>query len=351
VFGIERKIKHQEKLKIQKRILKMYRSEQQVFIIGTGRCGTTLVKKILGKHEKLHSFSKELRFISDKDGLVDLVDSLSSRWNPFNTSESVYRFHRLMLSYLWSEPIYHKIMSFFFTRLLGFSGRKYRFIDFSSEIPRKHCKKEINNFLNELVEDVDDGYWYGSESYKMKPKIITTKSKKKEILYDRAGSFVDRLLSYPLKDTPKSQWCDDTPINILNAGAISKMLPSAKFIHVFRDPRDVVASYADNDQSWAPTNPLTAACWISEIMDRWEVEKSEISSDDVLEVRYENMVKDKFSTFEKIYKFLNIESKNYINEIEMRKNSLRRHKNQMSKEEIHVLEKKLYKVMNKYSYK
>ena len=49
----------------------------KVFVGGTGRSGTTLIQNILGRHDDIYALEKEMRFLTDPDGLNSLVDNLT----------------------------------------------------------------------------------------------------------------------------------------------------------------------------------------------------------------------------------------------------------------------------------
>ena len=49
----------------------------RIFVTGTGRSGTWILYRALGCHEAIHILPREMRFIIDPDGLMDLVDALT----------------------------------------------------------------------------------------------------------------------------------------------------------------------------------------------------------------------------------------------------------------------------------
>lgn len=68
----------------------------KLFVSGTGRSGTWILYKALGCHSAVHTFPREMRFIIDPDGLLNLVDALTIRYHPVGASEALFRFERLM---------------------------------------------------------------------------------------------------------------------------------------------------------------------------------------------------------------------------------------------------------------
>lgn len=58
--------------------------------------------------------------------------------------------------------------------------------------------------------------------------------------------FFDKFMSFCAKRAGKKRWVEKTPDNIMNISLIRNQWPSAKFIHVVRDLRDVYASWKLN---------------------------------------------------------------------------------------------------------
>lgn len=56
------------------------------------------------------------------------------------------------------------------------------------------------------------------------------------------ASVLDAAFRYFARTEGKSRWCEKTPQHLQHLGNISKLFPSAKFIHIIRDGRDCAAS-------------------------------------------------------------------------------------------------------------
>lgn len=325
-------------------------AERQVFIVGTGRSGTTILRKVLRNHSRVHAFSKELRFITDADGLIDLAETLTQNWNPFNASEAIVEFRDLMLKYLWGQRIHHFALSALYMFVLGGAARKYRFLTLHDTIPYEHCKDTLDAFIDKITVGQTSGYWYGSKSYQMNPVLYVTRRMDMDELYPLMGQFIDELLSYPLRGTSKTCWCDDTPINILNGHHIARMLDNARLIHLYRDPRDVVASYADSEQAWAPNDPVLSAHWVREIMKEWSEERKAIGSEQYLEIKYENLVADQEAYMHDIADFIGIEFEDVLLDIELVPHSVGRYKKDIPESDLPEVTRIVEPVLDEYGY-
>jgi len=325
-------------------------AERQIFIIGTGRSGTTVLHKILGSHSHIHAFSKELRFITDANGMVDLAQTLTQNWNPFNASEAIVEFRDLILKYIWRQNTYHFILSAIYMKVLRGAARKYRFSTLHSTIPYDHCERTLDAFIDEVTLGKAPGYWYGSKSYQVNPMLYVTQEMSLDDLYPVMGRFVDDLLSYPLRNTSKTCWCDDTPINILNGHHIARMLDGARLIHMYRDPRDVVASYADPDQAWAPNNPILSAHWVAEIMKKWSREKKTIDPDQYHEIKYEDIVANQEQHMKRIAEFVGIPFEDALLDIELVERSVGRYKTDIPPSDLSEVTRIVQPILDEYGF-
>ncbi|HKJ32448.1 MAG TPA: sulfotransferase, partial [Balneolales bacterium] len=123
---------------------------------------------------------------------------------------------------------------------------------------------------------------------------------------------------------------DDNTWNILYFPHLLEMLPEAKLVHIYRDPRDVTASYMQ--QTWAPSSPIEAAKFYKGIMDRWEIVKKELPPDVYLEISLDKLVQDSESILHKVADFYGIPWDQSLLQIDLSKSHKDRWKKDIPKE-------------------
>jgi len=106
---------------------------RRIFVGGTGRCGTTILARILGAHSSIHTIGTESRFIVDPKGLLNLVDAFSSDYSPAQAHTALTSFVEFLLHDLMCsrDPPY---------------ARK----DLSAVIGRNHYESTIDCFVARL---------------------------------------------------------------------------------------------------------------------------------------------------------------------------------------------------------
>ena len=61
------------------------------FIGGTGRCGTSELRTVLGEHPKVHGLEWETRFVTDPGGFEDLARAPTVAYSPFHAADALER--------------------------------------------------------------------------------------------------------------------------------------------------------------------------------------------------------------------------------------------------------------------
>jgi hypothetical protein len=122
-------------------------------------------------------------------------------------------------------------------------------------------------------------------------------------LLDLLKPMVDQLSSDEL-------FIEKTPSHGLYIPEIKQFLPDTRFIHILRDPRDVVASLLGASRtwgaSWAPDRPsVAAAMWVQHIQAIHEASKR-LSSNDFHELTYEKLWQSSKETLKELARFLNL---------------------------------------------
>jgi hypothetical protein len=97
-------------------------------------------------------------------------------------------------------------------------------------------------------------------------------------------------------------WGDKTPLNSYHASKIVRVFPDARFIHLIRDPVDVLYSYLD--RGLFDDLPSAVDRWRSSIK---AVQDFSATSDAVFDVRYEDLVSEPESTVASVTRFLDVQ--------------------------------------------
>lgn len=104
---------------------------------------------------------------------------------------------------------------------------------------------------------------------------------------------------------PKERWVDGTPENSLNIYGLCLLFPAARFIHLVRNLDDVVRSLANFSATGAADVPVNKAYkkWLS-CVSACEVAERALGPEQVLRVRYEDLVAQPEATLQRTLRFL-----------------------------------------------
>lgn len=271
---------------------------KMLYVGGTGRSGTTVVKRCIAEDPCVASFSRELRWMCDPGGLVDLYQGLVEQWDPYRGTSAVALFEELYRS-CWRKTEFGVFARFCLSRI-GFSGPKY------SQLITKDRHKMIalkNRFLAELGVTKSRAIWYGSPSLRFRPVFFETERVRADQFLSAVNHFVEEIArAEGFQDA--NYLLDDTPYSVLNYHALSRIFPNAKFVNVVRDPFQVAESYAR--QPWASdlSGAITRLAAVYEELIR--IERC-ASSHNWLTLRLEDLVRQPDEFGSEIAQFLDCE--------------------------------------------
>ncbi len=102
---------------------------------------------------------------------------------------------------------------------------------------------------------------------------------------------------------------DNTPLYILSIPWLLELFPNAKFVHVVRDPRDVVCSVMS--MRFGADDPIVAAMEWQHALGCWLMAERMVSPANRIEIRYEDLCVSSASTLRKLAEWLNPEMLKY----------------------------------------
>ncbi len=224
----------------------LHRNEpiEPFFVVGSGRCGTTLLRRILTANPTIHIPPENWK----------LGASIYS-----------YREYRGLLNW---EDLVRLTISCYAWQAKHAGDDYHLFFDSQSPAPLFHRLRRTSEEKRSLAHIIDEVY---CEHGKM-------------------------------HDVQFERWGDKTPLNAFYMQAIADVFPRAKFVHLLRDGADVVPSFIKMGRYDNIEEP--ALRWKSAVEQARRFMK--FHPDQCIEIRYESLVEQPAETVERLCNFLSI---------------------------------------------
>ena len=148
-----------------------------------------------------------------------------------------------------------------------------------------------------------------------------------------AATATKRFFEIGLKAWKKSVTIEKTPHTFLVADILYKIFSNLRYIHVFRDPRDVFASV--KPLGWGPNDAENFVEWYNNLMGKAYKIKKNVPNRNYLIVRFEDLVYNKDIELPRIFKFVNLKyNKNYAKLITRENAHIKRFGNELLGKEV-----------------
>jgi hypothetical protein len=274
---------------------------EPIFIGGTGRSGTTVVKRVLQRHPQVVAVARELHLVSDPGGALDLVLALSDRWSPFQADAALKQFRTLVRQCAHSSRLVRAETRA--VRALGISPRRYWLLDHARDFGGAFYFRRLEQLIDEVTLHKTRGSWYGTPSYSRHSVIYETRAMARAEAAHAVRRFFDDLYGHIARDG-QTHWLDSTPDYLSHAHEVLELFPAGKFIHVYRDPRDVMASY--RKRPWGGDDYVAIAQRLAHLFERWSAVRARLPEGRCVEVGLEALAEDPARGFEQLCAFIGL---------------------------------------------
>jgi hypothetical protein len=134
--------------------------------------------------------------------------------------------------------------------------------------------------------------------------VTPAELRSRAVVPDGAGfaEIVDAVLAAYASAKGKARWGDKTPGYVTHVPFLAELFPSAQFVHVIRDGREVAASLAE--WSWGPPTAVSGAFWWVHKVRAGRRAGARLPADRYLEVRHDELVAEPEATLHDICRFL-----------------------------------------------
>jgi hypothetical protein len=285
-----------------------------VFIGGTGRCGTNVLKDILTSHKDICSLPFETKFIFDPDGIIDFYSSVNSIWSPYYIDLKIKRLLDML----------HNVAN------KNFSSSKY------SDWELNRYFDNFNLCIEKLADSLTDFKYFANHHGLIDSREMFFMAKKDQkelqlIFRDFLLSIFDNYMEKNFSEI----YIDDSTHSILFINEINEILPESKFIYMYRDARDVISSL--KKQRWTPTNVRDVAIWYKSVITHWKLVRDTIDPSVYIEIDLYDLVDDRNNTLKRICDFIDITYDEVFSLFDLSKSNRGRWKSDLTDNEIQYL--------------
>ena len=274
-----------------------------IFIGGTGRSGTTILKKVLASNSHVVAMPFELRMVVDPGGALDLVHFLSNRWSPYNADIAIHQFKRIAQECAFTSLPWRVVARSL--AAIGISPWRYSQVGIATVVGNKYYRERVGFLLDEVVHDITAGNWTGSFPFQVRSKIYEAGPFEKAVIAVIVARFVHDLYCAIPNASVSTHWVEDTPYNLIHAVELCDLFPDMRLIHIYRDPRDVLASY--RTKIWGGDDVVVIARRLAGILERWFIIREHLPKECFMELALEQLAEGPKEHLARICEFAGIQ--------------------------------------------
>ncbi|MGD1703489.1 sulfotransferase family protein [Dapis sp. BLCC M229] len=138
------------------------------------------------------------------------------------------------------------------------------------------------------------------------------KGVEQDLIYQLMANFIDEIMSASARSHGKIQWAEKTPRNIIALPFLYQLFPHAKFVHIYRDGRDVALSTVGKWKT-IPISDKKVKNNYKNALKRWVDWNQKFCKDakkvnlNYISIRYEDLVTSPQTEIGKLLEFLEVE--------------------------------------------
>jgi len=304
------------------------------FIGGTGRSGTSITRKLLGCSEDVATLPFEHRILIDPDGPIEFFEALDKYRDPYKMDLAIHRMFN-HLNALDSSSIFKSLTDNVLKRNAFLSNRfnLSRYSGWKLSDTFRNYPAAVKKFQSRLELLTYKGRWAGSPGYVFNNRMHHFSIDEKESFVSALHEFYYSLVTNLLQAKCRKHFVEDSTWNMTHLKSLSQVFPQAKFVHVYRDPRDVVSSFMR--QRWMPNEVSQVVniyqSLITDILDKTAKNKNCYS------LKFENLVENKDAELSSLCAFLDLDYSDEMRSFKLQNGNIGRYRDDFDNEKISYL--------------
>lgn len=308
------------------------------FIGGTGRSGTSITRKLLGCSEDVVTLPFEHRILIDPDGPIEFFEALDKYRDPYKMDLAIHRMFN-HLNALDSSSIFNSVTDSVIKRNAFLSNRfnLSRYSGWKLSDTFRNYPEEVKKFKSKLELFTYNARWAGSPSFLYNSRMHYFSISEKKNFASALREFYESLVVNLLETLRRNHFVEDSTWNMTYIESLSEIFPTASFVHVYRDPRDVVSSFIK--QRWMPRDVVQVVAiyqgLIMDILDKTANNKNCYS------LKFENLVENKDAELPSLCAFLDLHYSDEMKSFTLKNANIGRYLKHFDSETINYLNDEL----------
>lgn len=189
--------------------------------------------------------------------------------------------------------------------------------------------------MNDLTEFRFEGSWVGTPFLNTTELSYGCLNKKK--LAEILGNFLCAVAGDVMQAQGVNHYLEKNTWNILFLDKILELVPNAKMVHIYRDPRDVVSSFMQ--QRWMPSNAIHSATIYRDLIERWWEVRNKVAQGSFMELSLESLVSEPEKNLRKICNFWGVTWDDSLLQLDLSRSHSGRWKSDIPEKELSAVEK------------
>jgi hypothetical protein len=304
-----------------------------VMIGGTGRSGSNLLKNALGQMQGAVVLPFEARFAVDPDGLLPSYRALRQPITPFEANRVLTRLAKL-LRRLERKTILDRaalLLEFGIERLGLGPINLLAYKEWELEMHAPGYGAAVSQLMQELEAGRYGGIWPGQTGWRRFRANRIAHPPNDPKLHEATAKFLHKVFQSICAKSDADIYIADDTFSLFFAPEWQSLWPDMKFVHVVRDPRDVVASLMR--QRWAPPNLDEALVFYASTMGAMRNALGELPIEDVKTLRLEDLVADPKGQLQKLCAALRLPYSNKMETLDFSRGNVGRWRDEISQSE------------------
>ncbi|MFK7875699.1 MAG: sulfotransferase [Paracoccaceae bacterium] len=304
---------------------------------GTGRSGTNLLKAVLASGPMTAALPFESRFLIDPDGLLPTWRALNQPISPFEAHRHLDRLEKLLRRIERKDLV--DVIAIAIEMLIKKLGqgpvnlRTYKEWELEKHAPGFGVA--TTELFQRLEAGRYGGIWPGRTGWRRHNQNRIPMPMGQKETKQAFSDFVAQFFASLCTQTGANQCVADETFSLFYAAELHQLLPQTRFVHVVRDPRDVVASLLK--QRWAPAELLAAIAFYKASMTPIRHTLGQLPEGVATIIRMEDLVTEPQKHLRRLCNYLGIPFADAMTQLDLSRGNIGRWRKELSETDCALL--------------